>query len=67
MAPMSIGYFNDGVAVAAPTSHASVLEDETARFVSPYAAKDTDAEIKLKVIPKLDPWTPTNAAIYTAV
>lgn len=41
--PMALGYFNDQVAVANPSSYSSVLADEQSRIVSPYATKDTDS------------------------
>jgi len=40
--PLAIGYFNDQVAPANPTTYAAVLADENARLVAVYSTKDTD-------------------------
>ncbi len=61
IAPLMVGYFNDQQAPANPTSYSQVGQDEQSRLLSPYASKDTDVALNIKIVPTLDPWSPTSA------
>jgi hypothetical protein len=63
---LAVGYFNDGLAVASPTSYTAVLSDEQSKLVSSFALDPNGG--KLAITPKAvqDPWVSTNSGVYTA-
>jgi hypothetical protein len=57
--PMAIGYFNDSVAASTPGSYSSVLADEQAKLISPFAIDPKSGMLDVKIACPLDPWSPT--------
>ncbi len=62
ISPLAIGYFNDGQAVANPTTYTAVMEDDVAKLISPFATDPSGGTLSVPIKGTLDPWLPTTGS-----